>query len=166
MTTHFMRSYSKLCIKTCHRRNVSAMGGMSAFIPIKSDPEANERALAGSAPTRNAKPPTATTAPGSRIPASSPSRIEVFDRVMPQPNQIDKQLPDYNANAADLLASPHRHHHRSRPQAERRRRPRLCRGMAARHRLRPALQPHGRRRHRRDQPRTALAVGASRRQAL
>ncbi len=38
MTTHFMRSYSKLAIKTCHRRGVSAMGGMSAFIPIKSDP--------------------------------------------------------------------------------------------------------------------------------
>ena len=36
MTTHFMRSYSKLAIKTCHRRNVSAMGGMSAFIPIKT----------------------------------------------------------------------------------------------------------------------------------
>ncbi len=43
MTTHFMRSYSKLAIKTCHRRNVSAMGGMSAFIPIKSDPVANEK---------------------------------------------------------------------------------------------------------------------------
>ncbi len=45
MTTHFMRSYSRLCIKTCHRRKVSAMGGMSAFIPIKSDPVANEKAL-------------------------------------------------------------------------------------------------------------------------
>ncbi len=45
MTTHFMRSYSKLAIKTCHRRKVSAMGGMSAFIPIKTDPVANERAL-------------------------------------------------------------------------------------------------------------------------
>src|ERR1700728_3682437 len=46
MTTHFMRSYSKLAIKTCHRRKVSAMGGMSAFIPIKTDPVANELALA------------------------------------------------------------------------------------------------------------------------
>ncbi len=46
MTTHFMRSYSKLAIKTCHRRGVSAMGGMSALIPIKSDPVANEKALA------------------------------------------------------------------------------------------------------------------------
>ena len=46
MATPFMRSYSKLAIKTCHRRGVSAMGGMSAFIPIKTDPAANERALA------------------------------------------------------------------------------------------------------------------------
>ena len=46
MTTHFMRSYSLLCIKTCHRRGAHAMGGMAAQIPIKTDPEANERALA------------------------------------------------------------------------------------------------------------------------
>ena len=46
MATHFMRSYSKLAIKTCHRRNVHAIGGMSAYIPIKSDPVANEKAIA------------------------------------------------------------------------------------------------------------------------
>ena len=46
MSTHFMRSYSRLAIKTCHRRGVHAMGGMSAYIPIKSDAEANERAIA------------------------------------------------------------------------------------------------------------------------
>ena len=42
MTTHFMRSYSKLVIKTCHRREVHAMGGMSAYIPNKRDPVANQ----------------------------------------------------------------------------------------------------------------------------
>ncbi len=47
MATHFLRSYSLLAIKTCHRRGVHAMGGMSALIPIKNDPEANERAMAG-----------------------------------------------------------------------------------------------------------------------
>ena len=46
MTTHFMRSYSLLCIKTCHRRGAHAMGGMAAQIPIKNDPVANEEALA------------------------------------------------------------------------------------------------------------------------
>src|SRR6185437_7756102 len=45
MTTHFMRSYSRLAIKTCHKRNVHAIGGMSAYIPIKSDAVANDKAL-------------------------------------------------------------------------------------------------------------------------
>ena len=39
MTAHFMRSYSRLAIKTCHRRGTCAMGGMSALIPIRDDPE-------------------------------------------------------------------------------------------------------------------------------
>src|SRR5262245_53105254 len=46
MTAHHMRSYSKLAIKTCHRREIHAIGGMAAQIPIKGDPEANEAALA------------------------------------------------------------------------------------------------------------------------
>ncbi|HEV3178721.1 MAG TPA: malate synthase A, partial [Stellaceae bacterium] len=45
MTAHFLRSYSLLLIKTCHRRNVHAMGGMAAQIPIRSDPEANAQAM-------------------------------------------------------------------------------------------------------------------------
>src|SRR5216110_1293234 len=44
MTTHFMRSYSLLCIKTCHRRNIFAMGGMAAQIPVKNDAKLNEEA--------------------------------------------------------------------------------------------------------------------------
>ena len=46
MTAPFMRAYTQLLVKTCHRRGAHAMGGMAAQIPIKSDPEANERALA------------------------------------------------------------------------------------------------------------------------
>src|SRR3984893_4320238 len=46
MTTHFMRSYSLLCIKTCHRRNIFAMGGMAAQIPVKNDAKLNEEAFA------------------------------------------------------------------------------------------------------------------------
>jgi len=46
MTSPFMRAYSLLLIKTCHRRNAHAMGGMAAQIPIKTDPAANEAALA------------------------------------------------------------------------------------------------------------------------
>ena len=41
MTAHFLRSYSQLLIQICHRRNVHAMGGMAAQIPIRDDPAAN-----------------------------------------------------------------------------------------------------------------------------
>jgi malate synthase len=106
MTTHFMRSYSKLCIKTCHRRRVHAMGGMSAFIPIKSDPEANERALAQVRADKEREASDGHDGTWVAHPGLVPVATEIFNRIMPQPNQIDKQLPDYNPTAADLLAIP------------------------------------------------------------
>jgi malate synthase len=106
MTTHFMRSYSKLAIKTCHRRGVSAMGGMSAFIPIKTDPEANERALAQVRADKEREATDGHDGTWVAHPGLVPIALEVFDRVMPQPNQIDKQLPDYHATADDLLRVP------------------------------------------------------------
>ena len=106
MTTHFMRSYSKLAIKTCHRRNVSAMGGMSAFIPIKSDPVANEKALAQVRADKEREATDGHDGTWVAHPGLVPVALEVFDRVMPQPNQINKQLPDYHATAADLLQVP------------------------------------------------------------
>jgi malate synthase len=106
MTTHFMRSYSKLCIKTCHARNVSAMGGMSALIPIKSDPEANERAIAGVRADKEREATDGHDGTWVAHPGLVPIALEVFNRVMPQPNQISKQLPDYHTTAADLLQIP------------------------------------------------------------
>ena len=106
MTTHFMRSYSKLCIKTCHRRRVSAMGGMSAYIPIKSDPVANEKALAQVRADKEREASDGHDGTWVAHPGLVPVALEVFDRIMPQPNQIDKQLLDYHAAAADLLQAP------------------------------------------------------------
>ena len=106
MTTHFMRSYSKLCIKTCHRRRIHAMGGMSAFIPIKSDPEANERALTQVRADKEREASDGHDGTWVAHPGLVPIAKGVFDRLMPGPNQIDKQLPDYNPTAADLLAIP------------------------------------------------------------
>ncbi len=106
MTTHFMRSYSKLCIKTCHRRNAPAMGGMSALIPIKSDPEANERAIAGVRADKEREATDGHDGTWVAHPGLVPIALEVFNRVMPQPNQISKQLPDYTCTAADLLQVP------------------------------------------------------------
>jgi malate synthase len=106
MTTHFMRSYSKLAIKTCHKRGVSAMGGMSAFIPIKTDPEANERALSQVRADKEREATDGHDGTWVAHPGLVPVALEVFNRVMPQPNQIDKQLPDYFATADDLLQVP------------------------------------------------------------
>ncbi|MCM3256123.1 malate synthase A, partial [Priestia aryabhattai] len=47
MTVPFMRAYALLLLKTCHKRNAPAIGGMSALIPIKNDPEANDKAMGG-----------------------------------------------------------------------------------------------------------------------
>ncbi len=106
MTTHFMRSYSKLAIKTCHRRGVSAMGGMSAFIPIKTDPVANEKALAQVRADKEREATDGHDGTWVAHPGLVPVALEVFDRVMPQANQIDKQLAEYSATADDLLRVP------------------------------------------------------------
>jgi malate synthase len=104
MTTRFMHSYSLLCIKTCHKRNAHAMGGMAAQIPIKSDPKANEEALAkvGADKEREAKDGHDGT--WVAHPGLVPIALEAFDTIMPTPNQIDKKREDVNVTAADLLA--------------------------------------------------------------
>ena len=87
MTTHCMRSYSLLAIKTCHRRGIHAIGGMAAQIPIKNDPRPTRRRWRRSGPTRCARRATATTAPGSPIPAWWPLAKEAFDARMPGPTR-------------------------------------------------------------------------------
>ena len=74
MTSPFMRAYSLLLIKTCHKRGTFAMGGMAAQIPIKNDPAANDAAIAKVRADKSAKRATATTARGSRTRASCRSR--------------------------------------------------------------------------------------------
>jgi malate synthase len=106
MATHFMRSYSKLAIKTCHRRKVWAMGGMSAFIPIKSDPVANEKALAQVRTDKEREAGDGHDGTWVAHPGLVPVAMEIFNRLMPQPNQINKQLQDYHVTPADLLQIP------------------------------------------------------------
>jgi malate synthase len=106
MASHFMRSYSKLAIKTCHRRAAPAMGGMSAFIPIKSDPVANDLALAQVRIDKEREATDGHDGTWVAHPGLVPIAMEVFDRLMPAPNQITKQLDNYEATAADLLKIP------------------------------------------------------------
>ena len=106
MTTHFLRSYSKLLIRTCHRRNIHAMGGMAAFIPIKSDPVANEKAIAQVRADKEREAGDGNDGTWVAHPGLVPIAAEIFDRLMPRPNQIDKKLSDFHASAADLLDVP------------------------------------------------------------
>src|SRR5439155_1819976 len=106
MTTHFMRSYSLLAIKTCHRRLAHAIGGMAAQIPIKNDPKANEEALAR---VRADKKREATDGhDGTRVahPGLVAIAMEEFDAVMKGLNQIDRKREDVHVTAADLLKIP------------------------------------------------------------
>jgi malate synthase len=106
MTTHFLRSYSKLLIRTCHRRNIHAMGGMAAFIPIKSDPVANDKAIAQVRADKEREAGDGHDGTWVAHPGLVPVATEIFDRLMPGSNQIDKQLADFHATAGDLLKVP------------------------------------------------------------
>jgi malate synthase len=106
MTTHFLRSYSKLLIRTCHRRNIHAMGGMAAFIPIKSDAAANEKAIAQVRADKEREAGDGHDGTWVAHPGLVPVATEIFDRLMPKANQIDKKLTDFHANASDLLKVP------------------------------------------------------------
>lgn len=103
MTAPFMRAYALLLVRTCHRRNAFAMGGMAAQIPIKNDPEANEAALAK---VREDKIREATDGcDGTWV--AHPGLVEVaksvFDRYMPTPNQVHRKREDVVVGAHDLL---------------------------------------------------------------
>ena len=106
MTTHFMRSYTLLCIQTCHRRGAHAMGGMAANIPVKSDPEVNERALAQVRADKEREATDGHDGTWVAHPGLVPVAMEVFDRVMPQPNQIEHMREDVRVATADLLVVP------------------------------------------------------------
>jgi len=106
MTTHFLRSYSKLLIKTCHRRGAFAMGGMAPQIPIKNDPRANDEALAKVRADKEREAADGHDGTWVAHPGLVPLAMEVFDRLMPTPNQLHKSLSDVEVGAADLLTIP------------------------------------------------------------
>lgn len=105
MTTHFLRSYSKLLIRTCHRRGAFAMGGMAPQIPIKNDPRANEAALAKVRADKEREASDGHDGTWVAHPGLVPVAMEIFDRLMPAPNQLGK-VPDLEITAADLLQIP------------------------------------------------------------
>lgn len=104
MTAPFMRAYALSLVKTCHRRNAPAMGGMAAQIPIKNDPKANEAALEKVRQDKLREVTDGCDGTWVAHPGLVGIAKEVFDKHMPQPNQYDRQRPDVKVSASDLLA--------------------------------------------------------------
>ncbi len=106
MEKRFLASYVKLLIRTCHRRGIHAMGGMSAFIPIKSDPAVNAAAIANVEADKVRE--VAAGHDGTWV--AHPGLVEVakriFDAGMPGPNQLTVMPGGEPVSAADLLSVP------------------------------------------------------------
>jgi malate synthase len=103
MTSPFLRAYCRLLVKTCHRRNAHAMGGMAAQIPIKGDPAANAAAMAKVVADKEREANDGFDGTWVAHPGLVPVAKEVFDRIMPQANQVARKREDVRVEAAQLL---------------------------------------------------------------
>ena len=106
MIVPFMAAYSQLVIQTCHRRGVHAMGGMAAQIPIKNDPAANDAALEKVRQDKLREAINGHDGTWVAHPGLVPVALEVFNRLMPGPNQIENKRLDVQVSAADLVQAP------------------------------------------------------------
>ena len=104
MTTPFMRAYTELLVKTCHRRGAHAMGGMAAFIPSRRDPEVNELALAKVREDKVREAGDGFDGTWVAHPDLVPVATEVFDGVLGErPNQVDRRRDEVSVSASDLI---------------------------------------------------------------
>jgi len=103
MTAPFMRAYALLLIKTCHRRNAFAMGGMAAQIPIKNDRAANDAALEKVRADKIREATDGCDGTWVAHPGLVDIAKEVFDQHMPAPNQVHRQRDDVQVTAGELL---------------------------------------------------------------
>jgi malate synthase len=104
MAVPFMRAYTQLLVKTCHRRGAHAIGGMSAFIPNRREPDVTQKALAKV--TEDKEREAGDGCDGSWVahPDLVPTVLEVFDRALgDRPNQKYRQRHDIDPHAPDLL---------------------------------------------------------------
>ncbi|MEM0909312.1 MAG: malate synthase A, partial [Pseudomonadota bacterium] len=99
----FLRAYSQLLIKQCHRRGAFAMGGMAAQIPNRRDEAANAEALAKVRADKEREANDGHDGTWVAHPDLVPVAMEVFDRVMPGANQLSKTREDVSISEADLL---------------------------------------------------------------
>ncbi|MBA8815384.1 malate synthase [Microbacterium halimionae] len=104
MTVPFMRAYTDLLVKTCHKRGAFAIGGMSAFIPNRRDPEVTAQAFEKVAADKKREAGDGFDGTWVAHPDLIPVARAEFDAVLGErPNQLDRQRDDVEVLAADLL---------------------------------------------------------------
>ena len=106
MECHFLSSYVELLIQICHRRGTHAMGGMAAQIPIRNDAAANEEALEKVRHDKLREVKAGHDGTWVAHPGLVPVAKEIFDKYMPEPNQIAKPRKDHPVSAKDLIEVP------------------------------------------------------------
>jgi len=104
MTVPFMRGYTALLVRTCHRRGAHAIGGMAAFIPSRRDPAVNEVALAKVTDDKVREATDGFDGTWVAHPDLVPVAAEVFNQVLgPRPNQVERLRDDVHVTARDVL---------------------------------------------------------------
>jgi malate synthase len=104
MTVPFMRAYTELLVKTCHRRGAHAMGGMAAFIPSRRDPEVNRIALAKVKEDKDREAADGFDGTWVAHPDLVSTATEAFDKVLgDRPNQLERQRPEVAVTADQLI---------------------------------------------------------------
>jgi malate synthase len=103
MGSAFLAAYSLRLIQTCHRRGAFAMGGMAAQIPVRGDPAVNEAAFAKVRADKEREATNGHDGTWVAHPDLVPVAMEVFDRLMPGPNQLGKLREDVVINRAEML---------------------------------------------------------------
>jgi malate synthase len=104
MTVPFMRAYTELLVKTCHRRGAHAIGGMAAQIPSRTDKEANKNAFAALRDDKQREASDGFDGTWVAHPDSVAAAIEEFDKFLgDKPNQVDRRRDDVEVSAEQLL---------------------------------------------------------------
>ena len=106
MDRHFLKSYVELLINTCHKRGVHAMGGMAAQIPIKNDEQANIAALNKVEVDKKREANAGHDGTWIAHPGLASIALNAFNDVMPNNNQINKELTPCMVSQSDLLKVP------------------------------------------------------------
>ncbi|MFJ6926150.1 malate synthase A [Streptomyces nigra] len=105
MTAPFMRAYTELLVRTCHKRGAHAIGGMAAFIPSRRDAEVNKVAFEKVRADKDREAADGFDGSWVAHPDLVPIAMESFDKVLgDKPHQKDRLREDVHVEAADLIA--------------------------------------------------------------